>query len=72
MKHFCLIAFTLILFSCNKKKDKSYTCSCDIHGNPYTNVTKTITAKSQSEATTQCNDYGKSEANGFHYECTVQ
>jgi hypothetical protein len=69
------IFLLIILFAaiaCKKKKAKDYSCTCTIHGTPYTTVTKTVSSKTDSDATTQCNDYGKSQANGFHYECEVQ
>lgn len=69
------ILFLIILFAviaCKKKKAKDYSCTCTIHGTPYTTVTKTVSSKTDSDAYNQCMDYGKSEANGFHYECNVQ
>lgn len=72
MTHSFKIAIVFLLVSCNKKKDKEYTCTCNIHGTPHTTVTKSITSKSSSDAFTQCSDYGKSQAGSAHYECNVQ
>jgi hypothetical protein len=72
MKHLWIILFTLFLLSCNKQKDKSYTCTCNIHGAAYSTETKQITANNQSNADGQCRDYGASVANGAHFECSTQ
>ncbi|MBK7667855.1 MAG: hypothetical protein IPJ32_11265 [Sphingobacteriaceae bacterium] len=71
MKKIILIAFILGLFSCNKK-EKDWTCTCEIHSSSHTTITKQVTSKSKSDASSQCTDYGKSQAGTSHYECNVQ
>lgn len=75
--HFKIMRFLqlfvlLFLISCNKKQDKEYSCTCNIHGSNPKTVTKTVMAKSLSNAQSDCNDYGTSEAGTAHFECNVQ
>ncbi|MBP7808929.1 MAG: hypothetical protein KA163_06535 [Bacteroidia bacterium] len=70
MKHIFIAVFVLIFISCKKEKD--WTCTCEIHGTPATTITKQVTSKSKSDASTQCTDYGRSQAGSTHYECSVE
>lgn len=72
MRPFFYITSLFLLFSCNKQKNKSYTCTCDIHGATYTRETKEIKAKTPYDAGKQCQDFGASVANGAHFECSTQ
>lgn len=61
----------LFLSACMKKKD--WDCSCDVTGlSNNGNFHKDITQKTQSQANTECSDYGKALMGGNGtYKCKI-
>ncbi len=75
MKKLILITLVISFISCDKKKDKEWTCTCNIHGSSASIVTKEIITDSKNDADSQCSEYGKTEtqaAGAHHFECKVQ
>lgn len=72
MKKSVIILMAVIsLSSCAKKKD--WNCSCDVTGlNNNGTFTKTIQQKTQTDANSECTDYGKALMGGNGtYKCKL-
>ena len=66
-----IIIVVVSLSSCMKKKD--WKCTCDVTGlSNNGQYTKTITQKTQSDANTECTNYGKALMGGNGtYKCSI-